>query len=52
MKKIVGALAASILTLGLFSCTNKDNSFKPKYDTDREYSVNVVGHYENFEARY
>ena len=50
MKKVFGVLTASILTLGLFACSNSSNEFKPKYDTNKEYKVTVVGHYENFEA--
>ncbi len=50
MKKPLIFGAISILTLGLFSCTNKKISFTPKYDVNQTYAVNVVGHYENFEA--
>ncbi len=50
MKKIFGALTISLLSLGLFACSNKDSEFKPKYDQNKEYKINVVGHYENFEA--
>lgn len=50
MKKLFIVLSSIILTIGLFSCSGKDNNFKPMYDVNSEYTVNVVGHYENFEA--
>ncbi len=50
MKRLCYLLTISLLTFTLFSCGNKEEGFKPKYDKDKEYEVNVVGHYENFEA--
>ena len=50
MKKVFGVLGAFVLTMGLFSCTKESDEFKPKYDTNLEYKISVVGHYENFEA--
>ena len=50
MKKIIGVLTASLLTLGLFACSNKEKEFKPLFDASKEYNISVVGHYENFEA--
>lgn len=50
MKKIFTVLASSLLTLSLFSCSSAKKEFEPKYDINKEYNVNVVGHYENFEA--
>ncbi|MBQ7641845.1 MAG: extracellular solute-binding protein [Acholeplasmatales bacterium] len=50
MKKPLIFIAISILTLGLFSCTKEKTGFTPKYDVNQAYEVNVVGHYENFEA--
>lgn len=49
MKKLVGALTISLLSISLFACSNK-SGFKPKYDVNEKYKINVVGHYENFEA--
>ena len=49
MKRIASLLSASLLLLGLCSCTGEEE-FKPKYDTEKEYHISVVGHYENFEA--
>ena len=49
MKKVFGILTASLLTFGLFACTNS-KEFKPNYDTKKEYHVSVAGHYKNFEA--
>lgn len=49
MKKVIGVFGATLLTLTLFSCGDS-KEFKPKYDTEKVYQVNVVGHYENFEA--
>lgn len=50
MKKIIRIFSASLLTLGCFACSANGGEFKPSYDTTKEYTVNVVGHYENFEA--
>lgn len=50
MKKLFGILSSFVFILGLFSCSKKDNEFKPSFDIDKEYHINVVGHYENFEA--
>ncbi len=50
MKKLATVLMTSLLGFGLFSCASSNNEFKPRYDTTKEYQVNVVGHYSNFEA--
>lgn len=50
MKKIIGLFNLFLLAFGLSSCTGEKEEFKPKYDTNKEYQVNVVGHYGNFEA--
>lgn len=50
MRKIFGVLTTSLLVLGLFACKNKETGFKPKYNTNNEYKINVAGHYKNFEA--
>ena len=50
MKKLLSVFVGSLLTVGLFACSSKNTEFKPKYDTTKQYTVNVVGHYSNFEA--
>ena len=50
MKKTLILIALSIVWLGLASCSTKKAEFTPKYDTTLKYEVNIVGHYENFEA--
>ena len=50
MKKLLSVFVGSLLTVGLFACSSKNTEFKPKYDTTKQCTVNVVGHYENFEA--
>ncbi len=50
MKKVLSVFACSVLALGLFACSSKSAEFKPQYDTTKQCTVSVVGHYENFEA--
>ena len=50
MKKLFSLIGSSLLVLGLLACKGEESGFKPKYDTTKEYEVNVVGHYGNFEA--
>ncbi len=50
MKRLLTFLGALLFSISILSCTNEKNVFKPKYDTNMEFQINVKGHYENFEA--
>lgn len=51
MKKLAGIIFGGLaIFLTLSSCNNSNEVFKPKYDQNTSCKINMVGHYENFEA--
>lgn len=52
MKKLLSILLSLTALIGLVACTRDRNKkeFKPKLDVNTACKINVVGHYDNFEA--
>lgn len=53
IQKIISTALVAILVLGVAGCAKDDNAskeFTPKYSSDTEYKLSVVGTYSNFES--
>lgn len=53
IQKIISTVLVAMLVLGVAGCAKDDNAskeFTPKYSSDTEYKLSVVGTYSNFES--